>query len=382
MRVLHVVKDFLPPTRGGMEQHVSDLCRSLPGFEFSVLTSSRGRRRHVDAVGGVEVVRAPEYARLCSTPVTPGWWRDLRRHDADLVHLHLPNPFAEMAVLVGGGHTPMVASYYAEMMRSPALARRYGPVQERFLGRMEHIVVSSPALAVRATPLRAHRDRVVVIPFGVDPAEWPADDRAVAGIRARHPGPIVLFLGRLVWYKGVHVLIEAMTSVPATLLVVGDGPERTRLEALVRHRRLGPRVRFVGEVSDWERASYQRAADLFVLPSTSRAETFGIAMLEAMSVGTPVVSTEVGTGTSWVNRSGETGLVVPPRDPRALAGAITSLLGEDDRRRRLGLGAARRARDHFPKAAMLAAFADLYRSMAPRSAPSGREQAVRPGAER
>ena len=380
MRVLHVVKDFFPPTRGGMEQHVADLCRSLPGFEFSVLTSARGRRREVDHVGAVRVVRAPEHARPCSTPVTPGWWRDLRRHDADLVHLHLPNPFAEMAVLAGRAPVPMVASYYAEMMRNPTLARQYRPFQEHFLRRMDRIAVSSPALAMRAAPLAAHRDRVVVIPFGVDPAEWPADDRAVAGIRARHPLPIVLFLGRLVWYKGVDVLIEAMTSVEGTLLVVGDGPERPRLEALAR-RRLGPRARFTGEVTDSERASYQRAADVFVLPSTSRAETFGIAMLEAMSLGTPVISTEVGTGTSWVNRSGETGLVVPPGDPRALVGAVTWVLGDDDRRQRLGLGAARRARDEVPKAAMLAAFAELYRSTARPSARARREDAVTPGAE-
>jgi rhamnosyl/mannosyltransferase len=360
MRVLHVFKDFFPPTRGGVEQHVADICRSLPGFEFAVLTSARSRQRNVDDVDGVRVVRSPEYARPCSTPVTPGWWRDLRGDDADLLHLHLPNPFAEMAVLAGGRATPMVASYYAEMMRSPALARRYGPIQDRFLQRAERIVVSSPVLAMTASALRPYRDRVVVIPFGADPDEWPTNERDTDDIRARHPGPIVLFLGRLVWYKGVEVLIEAMASVDATLVVAGDGPERSRLESLARRRNLAHRVRFVGEVTNSERASYYRAADVFVLPSVSRAETFGIAMLEAMSVATPVISTELGTGTSWVNRSGDTGIVVPPRDPGALAAAIALLLRDHDLREGLGAGAARRAHQHFSKAAMLWALADLY----------------------
>jgi glycosyltransferase involved in cell wall biosynthesis len=365
VRVLHVFKDFFPPTRGGVEQHVADICRSMPGFEFAVLTSARGRRRNVDHVDGVRVVRAPEYARPCSTPVTPGWWRDLRGDDADLLHLHLPNPFAEMAVLAGGRTTPMVASYYAEMMRSPALARRYGPIQDRFLQRAERIVVSSPVLAMTAAALRPYRDRVVVIPFGVDPDEWPTNDRDTEAIRARHPGPIVLFLGRLVWYKGVDVLIEAMASVDATLVVAGDGPERSRLESLARGRNLAHKVRFVGEVTNTQRASYHRAADVFVLPSVSRAETFGIAMLEAMSLATPVISTHLGTGTSWVNRSGETGLVVPPRDPRALATAVTLLLDDHDLRLRLGAGAAGRARHRFSKAAMLEALAELYGSFGP-----------------
>jgi rhamnosyl/mannosyltransferase len=250
-------------------------------------------------------------------------------------------------------------------MRSPVLARRYGPIQDRFLQRAERIVVSSPVLAMTAAALRPYRDRVVVIPFGVDPDEWPTNDRDTEAIRARHPGPIVLFLGRLVWYKGVDVLIEAMASVDATLVVAGDGPERSRLESLARGRNLAHKVRFVGEVTNTQRVSYHRAADVFVLPSVSRAETFGIAMLEAMSLATPVISTHLGTGTSWVNRSGETGLVVPPRDPRALATAVTLLLDDHDLRLRLGAGAASRARHRFSKAAMLEALAELYGSFGP-----------------
>jgi glycosyltransferase involved in cell wall biosynthesis len=359
VKILHVFKDFFPPTRGGVEQHVAAITRSLGGIESTVLTSSRRWRRCVHDVDGVRVVRAPEYARPSSTPVTPAWWRDLRESDADLFHFHMPNPSAELAFLASGRSTPMVATYHAGLWRSPELARLYGAFQHRFLERAERIVVGSPVLADSAPALDRHRERVVVIPYGVDAGEWPADDRAVGRIRRRHPGPLVLFLGRLVWYKGVDVLIEAMASVDATLLVVGDGPERARLERLAA--RAGPsRARFLGEVSDDERASCYRAADVFVLPSVSPAESFGIAMLEAMALGTPVVSTELGTGTSWVNRPGETGIVVPPGRPAALADAIRLLLGDADLRRALGAAAARRARDQFSKAAMLEALAELY----------------------
>jgi rhamnosyl/mannosyltransferase len=122
------------------------------------------------------------------------------------------------------------------------------------------------------------------------------------------------------------------------------------------------RTVFVGQVANEDRAAYYRAADVFVLPSVSPAESFGIAMLEALSLGTPAISTQLGTGTSWVNRHGETGLVVPPRDPQALAQAIRRLLGDEGLRRDLGAGAERRARRHFSKGAMLDALGDVYRS--------------------
>jgi glycosyltransferase involved in cell wall biosynthesis len=360
VRVQHVFKDFLP-VRGGIEQHIADVTRSLAGFEFSVLTSSRSRERLVEAVDEVEVVRCPEWARWLFAPVVPGWFRELRHSRAELLHFHVPNPFAEMAFLASGTTVPMVASYYAEVARHPWLARLYGPAQARFLARARAIVASSPVLA-DAPALRAHRDRVVIVPFGVEPDEWPATPERETALRSRHTGPLVVFLGRLVWYKGVDVLTRAMASVDATLLVVGGGPERPRLERLARRSGLGARVRFMGEVGDDDRAAYYRVADVFVLPSVSRAETFGIAMLEAMSVGTPAICTEVGTGTSWVNRAGESGLVVSPGDPRALAGAIRLVLADEGLRRQLGTGARHRARRHFSKQAMLKGLADLYLS--------------------
>lgn len=364
--VLHVFKDAYPPTFGGVEQHIWDVSRSLGGeFRFEVLTASRCRRRVEGKVEGVRIVRVPEYGRLLSTPLTPAWGPALARAGGT-VHVHLPLPVAEAVVVARRPRGRVVAGFYAEVARNPRAARLYAPLQQRFLSQADRIVVSSDVVGATSPALSRHQDRVVVIPFGVDPEEWPAAPGRVAEIRAAHPGPIVLFLGRLVYYKGVDVLIEAMAGVGATLLVVGDGPERSRLAQAAAAAATGRpgRVLFTGSVSNEERSAYYAAADVFVLPAVSRAETFGIAMLEAMSFGTPAISTDVGTGTSWVNRHGETGLVVRPADPAALAGALRTLLADDRLRRELGDGAARRAAADFSKKVMLERLGELYRSLA------------------
>ena len=379
MRVLHAFKDAYPPTRGGVELHVDEVARSLDGFSFSVLTSSRSRARTVREHQGVRIVEAPEACRVRSAPVTPSWRGELRHSDADLFHFHMPNPVGELALLASGATTPLVASYHADPVRAPGLAHLYAPLQQRFLARADQIVVGSPMLA--DTPaLSPHRDRVRVIPYGFDPGRWQPTDAEVAIVRRRHRAPLVLFLGRLVWYKGVDVLIDAMRTVEGTLLVVGDGPKRAELEAQARRIGLSSRVAFIGEVSDHERAAYYRAADVFVVPSTSRAEAFCLALLEAMAYGTPAISTEVGTATSWVNVAGETGLVVPPADARAVSDALSWLLADEQRRRALGEAAAARAGAHFTSRAMLEALAEVYAETATAAPPAVRRE--RPGAPR
>jgi glycosyltransferase involved in cell wall biosynthesis len=370
VKILHVFKDYFPPTHGGIEQHIHEIVHSVDGFEFAVLTSSRSKEMVIDSDNGVRVIRTPEYARPASTPVTPAWVRLLGAAGADLLHFHMPNPFGEIAYLASRTWVPMVVSYHADIVGRQAAIPLFSPLQNRFLREAERIVVSSPRILETSKTLAPHRDRAVVIPFGVDPNYWGSRPAQTDRLRERHGSRVVLFLGRLAHYKGLDVLIEAMGRVSAKLLIVGDGPRRPALEAAVQSNLPRHKVEFVGEITVEERAAYYHAADVFVLPSTSRAEAFGIAMLEAMACGTPAISTEVGTGTSWVNVSGETGVVVPPGDPGALSGAIKALFGDDRLRKRLGEAAALRVSEHFTKERMLQSLASLYSEVRGRPKPA------------
>ncbi len=180
----------------------------------------------------------------------------------------------------------------------------YRPFLRAVLRRAARIIVSSPELVRHAVELQDFRDKCVVVPFGVDTQRLVATDevRARADVlRARHQTPILLFVGRLVPYKGVDVRLRALHGIEATTLLVGAGPLRAMLETQARELGLSG-VRFLGAVSDAELTALYHAADLFVLPSVTRAEAFGVVQLEAMACGVPVVSTNLPSGVPWVNQ--------------------------------------------------------------------------------
>jgi glycosyltransferase involved in cell wall biosynthesis len=196
--------------------------------------------------------------------------------------------------------------------------------------------------------------KCVVIPLGIDVEAFDAAPDA------RFGKPMTLFVGRLVYYKGIEVLIEAFKTVPGTLVIVGEGP----LEGRLREQAAGlaGRVRFEKVPRAASLAPYLHACDVLVLPSVARTEAFGIVLLEAMACGKPVVTTELGTGTSFICRNGETGLVVPPNDPQALAGAIRTILTDEKAAKRMGLAGRLRVEKHFTRKAMVESFVKLYES--------------------
>ena len=182
------------------------------------------------------------------------------------------------------------------------------------------------------------------VPYGIDQSRFRSPDLAASNaLRDRHGSPLILFVGVLRYYKGVQYLLEAMQRVPARLIVVGDGPLRPELVALAARLEVADRVAFVGAVADDALAAYYHAADVFCLPACERSEAFGLVQVEAMASGLPVVSTELGTGTSYVNLDGVSGIVVPPKQPEALAGALNRLLRDDLLRGELASGALARA---------------------------------------
>jgi rhamnosyl/mannosyltransferase len=201
-----------------------------------------------------------------------------------------------------------------------------------------------------------------VIPFGINADEIRHhDSRAVQAIRDRYPGPLLLAVGRFVYYKGFEYLIRAMKQINATLLLVGDGPLRHSLEQEARALGVAERVVFPGALSDI--APYYHACDAFVLPSVTRSEAFGIVQLEAMACGKPVVNTSIASGVPFVSLDGVTGITVAPCDAEALGHAINRLLGDADMRAHYGNAARKRVDSEFSSATMLRRTRDLYDSV-------------------
>ena len=320
--VVHIYKDF-PPVRGGIESHIATLARLLAarGVQTGVLCARRPGTTRDERWHGVRVQRCWTPATLASTPLPPALPWTLRHSGADLVHLHYPWPPGEVAWWLGGRARPLVVTVHCEVIRYPTLAHWLGPLAQRILAAARHIVVSSAAL--RDLPLlAAHAHRVQVIPFGVDLNHFRPDASAHDPL-PRVSRPRILFVGRLRHYKGLGVLAAALARVPrAQLVVVGSGPEGGRLEHALAVAGCRERAHLLGEVDDATLLGLLRTADTAVLPSTSRAEAFGLSIAEAQACGVPAVVTDVGTGTTQTVQDGVSGRVVPPGDASALAAAL------------------------------------------------------------
>jgi rhamnosyl/mannosyltransferase len=338
-RVLHVFKDYWP-TPGGVERTMKLLVDGLSSsFECTVLVNAPGARTRVDVQDGVTVVRAGTLGTLAMTPISPQFARLFRQLRADLVHIHFPNPPGEVSSLGLKRSVPMVLSYHNDLVRPVWAVPLYRPWLRRVLQRTRRIIVGDRATVDGSADLRPVHQRCAIVPYGVDPETLRPTDRTTRlteSLRRQARSPIALFVGRLRYYKGLDVLIRAAQSLNVTVLIVGSGPEEPALRRLTADLGMVGRVRFVGAVPEADLPGYYHAADLFVLPSVYRSESFGIAMLEAQACGVPTVSTELGTATSVVNRHGESGLVVEPGSVPALTDALTTLLHDPALRARMG----------------------------------------------
>lgn len=340
------------------------LCTALAAkCDVVVLVPSRSRRTIEERIEGVRVIRVPEFGRYGSAPLCPSApWR-LRQLRPDLVHLHFPNPMGDLTYLLSGVRAPLIVSYHADIIRQRAYLPLYRPVIDHLFRRAARIIAASEEYAASSEFLRHYRDRTLINPYGIDTSSLAISNggRALVDeVRAQYGNRIVLFVGVLRYYKGIDVLIRAMTEVNGRALIVGRGMEGTALRSQAEQLGVADRVVFLGEVPDARLRALLHAADVFVLPSIDRCEAFGIVQLEAMACGKPVVSTDLPTGVRFVNQHEVTGLLAPPGDAPALAAALNRLLDDPALRARMGDAGRARVTEEFDVARMVAQTVAIY----------------------
>ncbi len=364
LRVLHVGK-FYQPHVGGMETHLRTLCAELKdAVDLSVIVANDGPRTEHALMDGVNLTRVGTALNVYSTPICPRMTRAIRDARADLVHVHMPNPWAVLAYLRSGHRGPLVVTWHSDVVRQKALEPAFGLLLRRFLRRCNTIIATSDNYIESSPVLSRYRDRCHTVPFGISTDDlWCRDVNAVKQIRGRFGSRIVLSTGRLVYYKGLEYLIRAMNSVDASLLIVGDGPLRDKLETeAAANPVLRRRVNFLGHVEDV--TPYYHACDVFALPSIARSEGFGIVQLEAMACAKPVVNTRLQSGVPFVSLDGVTGITVAPQNSAEMAGALNRLLNEDELRRTYGNAALQRVRTEFTVGAMVKRTFGVYKQVA------------------
>ncbi len=373
IRPLHIGK-FVPPPFAGMESHVDTLLRSIAGQAKSTLVASEpawGQRPIAEPLP-YRVVPVPYYGMLASVPFCPAILsavtRELRSGHGNLMHVHAPNPWGDFAALRAPKDLPVVMTWHSDIVRQQALLKFYGPIQQRALNRADKVVVFTPKHYQSSAQLQLGRleDKVEAVPIGIDFARLdalPTDEAVTREILQWAAGrPVILSVGRHVYYKGYRHLLAAFARMrsDAVLVMIGTGPLKDELERRAAELGLAGRVRFMGEVAQTILASVLRLCDLFCLPSIERSEAFGIASAEAMACGKPTVVCDLDNGVNYLNRAGETSLVTPPRDEAALADALDTLVRDEAMRRRMGAAANLWVRANFGVDAMREATLALY----------------------
>lgn len=356
MRVTMVNK-YYPPHLGGIEYHMRDLATALVarGHNVRALVANEARETVRERVDGVDVTRFGRSFAYASTPVSLGLRRAIKAEasahtPADVLHLHFPYPWGEVSWLSASPGLPTVMTYHSDIVRQKALLAAYEPLLRRVLDRVDVIIATSPDMVEHSPFLSRVAEKCRVVPFGIDVDHFDLtgeQTERAADIRAAHVRPVVLFVGRLVYYKGVDVLVEAMASVDADLVIVGTGPLEEQLRARIEELGTSDHTMILPELSSDELAAWFNAADVFCLPSVARSEAFGLVQLEAHASGTPVVSTRLTTGVPFVNQDGVTGLTVTPGSVEELAEALGRLVADQPLRERLGTQAKERARAEF-----------------------------------
>ncbi|MYM69967.1 glycosyltransferase [Pseudoduganella sp. FT55W] len=367
MRVLHFYKTYYPDTWGGIEQVIRQLCVGTGrlGVTNEVLTLSRSGPSEIEFEGHI-VHRVPLDFEVASTGFSFAAIRKLARlaRKADVIHYHFPWPFMDLAHFMARINKPSVVTYHSDIVRQKNLLRVYSPLKRRFLRSVDTVVATSPNYLASSPVLKRFAHKTRTITYGLDKSIYPvASEQLKAKWRAQVGERFFLFVGVLRYYKGLHILLDAMANVDYPVVIVGAGPIEQELKE--HAQRLGlTHVQFIGAVEEEDKAALLELSYAMVFPSHLRSEAFGISLLEGAMYGKPMISSEIGTGTTYINIDNDTGLVVPPDDPASLGAAMRKLWETPELAAEMGRRAEARYWELFTAETMAQNYHALYRELA------------------
>jgi len=339
----------MPDTQGGMEECIRQTCRvtSELGVDNTVVSLSK----HVEAVETLsrpecKLIRFPTTWDIASTPVSISLLMKYKElvQEADLIHYHFPWPFADLIHLIRGVDKPYLVTYQSDIVKQSSLKILYSPLMRHFLANAKAITVASPNYLESSEDLAPYRKQCHVIPLGLDEDSYPKVSAAkIDEWRNKLKQPFFLFIGVLRYYKGLHFLIRALKGSQHHVVIAGRGPEYCALKKEAEALGVSTQVTFTGFLDDKDKVVLLQMCQGFVFPSHLRSEAFGISLLEAAMFSKPLISCEIGTGTTFINKDQETGIVVTPESPSELRDAMNFICHNPNAAEEMG----RKARQHF-----------------------------------
>lgn len=373
MKVVHVYRTYFPDPPGGLQEAIQQIALGTEAFgvDSKVFTLSPNPNPKKTTVRGIEVVRELSWASPASCDLggiaAIRAFRELVQW-ADVMHFHFPWPYADILNFILPEKTVRVMTYHSDIVRQRVLGVIYHPLMLRTLKSMDAVVATSPNYLATSPVLSSFpsHEKLKVIPLGIADRMRSVQEAATSVGYLEKLGlaghSFVLALGVLRYYKGLHYLIEAAAKIQAPIVIAGSGPEKERLQALVVESRLS-NVIFAGQVSEGEKNILLQACSVFAFPSHLRSEAFGMVLVEAAMYSKPLVTCEIGSGMSYVNCDGVTGMVVPPESPEALASTVNRLLADPELATQMGQAARLRYENLFSGEVLGRNYTSLYRSL-------------------
>ncbi len=364
MKVLHVYRTYLPDSYGGIEQAIYQLClgTALRGIENHITYLSRDRHIRVEQRPEGKVYRLPMDFEIASTGFSSSLLRYFRKiaRRVDIINYHFPWPFGDILQLAAASGKPAVVTYHSDIIRQKKLAYLYRPLMKWFLSNAKAIIATSPDYCSTSPVLRRYRDKVKIIPIGLDKGSYPdVPVERIDYFREMAGNEFFLFVGVLRYYKGLHILLEAIRGTNLPVVIVGAGP--IEKELLSKAKREGIRnVLFFGYLPDIDKVALLSLCKALVFPSHMRAEAFGVSLLEGAMFGKPLISCDIGTGCSYINLDNVTGRVVKPGDAKSLRDAMLWINTHPDECTKMGRKAQQRFERLFTADVTTPQYISLY----------------------
>ncbi len=367
MNILHIYNRYLHDSQGGLEQSIYQICIATGslGCRNRILTLGSHSGRKEIARDEALVISYERSAEIASCGFSWSLLKNFSRECgwAEVIHYHYPWPFADLLHVLHRMRTPSLLTYHSDIVRQKLLNVFYSPLRYSFLSMVDRIVATSDNYAASSRVLAGYRKKVSVIPLGIDPGTYPdIENDRLRDWEQKIGRDFFLFVGVLRYYKGLHILMEAVRKAPFTTVIAGSGPLKSELER--KATRLGLRnIVFLGSVGDKDKIALLQLCRAVVFPSFLRSEAFGMTLLEGLMLGKPLISCRIKTGTDYVNQDGLTGLVVEPGDPVALRRAMDYIFENKSEVAKFSRNARKRFQSCFNAKKMGQEYLRLYQNL-------------------
>lgn len=368
MKILLLNKLYYPWI-GGVETVVRQLAENISkkkSFEVEVLAVAESKTADgKKVINGVSVVKTPLNMFYGSQPISFALIRALKSSSADVIHMHFPDIWGSIAYLLARPSGKLVVTYHSDIIRQKLLRIILWPLIMYFLAKAERIVTTSPKLLSSSMVLKFFKQKTSVIPLALEETKYVLEPKSLQKIKNKYGRNFILAVGRFVGYKGYEYLLKAMKYVDPKnkLIIIGEGKLEKKYRRIIAENNLQDRVTILKSIPFTELKAFYALCSIFVLPSVSNNEAFGLVQLEAMFFNKPVVSTDLPTGVSWVNKDKRTGLICRKKDPWDLAEKINRLSSDDRLYRKCSGNNKEYVKKMFSLGIMIESYSKLYNQL-------------------